>query len=496
MHSQPTLLSMKGGMATVSTVKEAEVRMALFVTEHNLPFTVMEHLPKLVKRICPDSKIAKQVACSRTKTTAITKAVTGEEGKSQLCSLLRQNKFSVMIDESTDISSSKHLCVVARVFDNEKVSDAFFDLVCVEDASADGLYKALVSAFEKAAVPYKENLVGLAADGAAVMMGTNHSVMTLLKRDVPNLFILKCLCHSFHLCASYACAKLPRVVEDLLRDVYNYFRTSPKRTDIFKKFQSILELKPHKLLHPSQTRWLSLLAAVDRLLEQYDALEAYFAAAASVDRLLASETINSRLRDPVNKLFLQFLSFVLPIFNILNKQMQSEEPQIHRLVKTATTALRTIMDCYIKTSVTSGTTVDKVEYKNPRHFLPLEDLYVGGRAAAFLSSDDCTATSEQRRFFRLRCLEFYIESVEQILKRLPFREATVANLELLDPVTARTGSAPSIAPLAAALPNVVGLGSLQTLDTEWRVLRNADLDLCMEASLARVLAIRVQNETR
>ncbi|KAH9360391.1 hypothetical protein HPB48_008383 [Haemaphysalis longicornis] len=162
---------MKEGMATVSMAKEAVVRMALFVTEHNLPFTVMEHLPKLVKRICPDSEIAKQIACSRMKTTAITKAVTGEEIKLQLWSQLRQNTFSVMIDESTDISSSKHLCVVAGVFDNEKVSDAFFDLVRVEDACADGLYKALVSAFEKAAVPHKENLVRFAADGAAVMMG-------------------------------------------------------------------------------------------------------------------------------------------------------------------------------------------------------------------------------------------------------------------------------------------------------------------------------------
>ncbi|KAH9364908.1 hypothetical protein HPB48_003560 [Haemaphysalis longicornis] len=188
---------MKEGVATVSMVKEIEVRMALFVTEHNLAFTASEHLPKPVKRICPDSEIAKQVACSRTKTTAIIKAVTGEESKPQLWSLLSQNKFSVMIDELPDISSSKHLCVVARVFDSEKDSGV-----------RDNLCKA-----------------------------------------------------------SRSCKKL----------------------------------------------------------------------------------------------FLQFLSFVLPIFNTLNKQMQSEEPPIHRLLKTATTALQTIMDCYIKRSVTRGPTVDKVD---------------------------------------------------------------------------------------------------------------------------------------
>ncbi|KAH9371676.1 hypothetical protein HPB48_020493 [Haemaphysalis longicornis] len=124
-----------------------------------------------------------------------------------------------------------------------------------------------------------------------------------------------------------------------------------------------------------------------------------------------------------------------PIFNILNKQMQSEEPQIHRLLKTATTALQTIMDCYIKTSVTRGKTVGKVDYKKPRSFVPLEDTYVGGHAAAFISSGDCTATSEQRRFFRLGCLE----SGEQILSRESFQGATVSNRKLLDPFIARSG---------------------------------------------------------
>jgi hypothetical protein len=33
---------------------------------------------------------------------------------------------------------------------------------------------------------------------------------------------------SFHLCASYACEKLPHDVEKITREVYNYFAHSPK----------------------------------------------------------------------------------------------------------------------------------------------------------------------------------------------------------------------------------------------------------------------------
>lgn len=106
-----------------------------------------------------------------------------------------------MVDESTDISCSKHLCVVTRVFDENKVRDAFFDLIAVTDVTAGGLHSALSGAFERAGVPYKRNLVGFAADGASVMMGSRHSVMALLKKEIPSLFVLKCTCHSFHLCA-------------------------------------------------------------------------------------------------------------------------------------------------------------------------------------------------------------------------------------------------------------------------------------------------------
>ncbi|XP_044766248.1 uncharacterized protein LOC123322369 [Coccinella septempunctata] len=52
-------------------VKQGEIRLASFVAEHNLPFTIMEHLPKLIQAVCPDSKIAKDLKCSTTKTHAI-----------------------------------------------------------------------------------------------------------------------------------------------------------------------------------------------------------------------------------------------------------------------------------------------------------------------------------------------------------------------------------------------------------------------------------------
>ena len=71
-----------------------------------------------------------------------------------------------------------------------------------------------------------KNIVGFAADGANVMMGDHNSMKSRLIEDCPGIFILKCICHSLHLCASEACKALPSRCEELARAIYNYFKVS------------------------------------------------------------------------------------------------------------------------------------------------------------------------------------------------------------------------------------------------------------------------------
>lgn len=110
--------------------------------------------------------------------------------------------------------------------------------------------------------------------------------------------------------------------------------------------------------------------------------------------------------------------------------------------------------------------MSKVEYRNPKCFLPKEEMYIGGQATALLSSRECALTAEQSQFFRLRCLDFYIESVDQILKWIPFQKSVLRHLELLDPAVCMNGSAASTAPLAQAFPNLVSGKAMQALDPE------------------------------
>lgn len=79
------------------------------------------------------------------------------------------------------------------------------------------------------------------------------------------------------------------------------------------------------MLHPSQTRWLSLATVVSRMLEQWEALTLYFTDMALLEKLVAAQQILECLTDPVVKLFYLFLQWVLPRFTSLNKYFQSEK---------------------------------------------------------------------------------------------------------------------------------------------------------------------------
>lgn len=342
----------------------------------------------------------------------------------------------------------------------------------MKSARASDIYHEMVNFFEKRNIPYLENLIGFASDGANVMAGAHDSVMSRLKNDIPHIFLMKCVCHSFHLCSSAACAKLPKAVEDCARDIYSYISNSPKRIETLKDFQNFTHTKIHKILHPSQTRWLSLEAVVSRIIEQYNALKLFFLDACTTDRLQSAENIYQKLQDPLTLAFLLFLEHILPLFNNLNKEMQSTEPKIYNLYNHIQTIYRTLLDYFIKTDVMK-TSLEKISIQDPSNLKKIENVYLGAKLTQYIINNKLS--SEQIHILRVRCLDFYKEAALQIRKRFDFGSLVLKSMSLIDPKTMRTLEYESIVPLAMHFPNLVPENEIQRLDNEWRQLRNDEL---------------------
>lgn len=253
-------------------IKAAELKLAIMAAEHNLPFLIFEHLPKFICSL-PDRQVMKSVRCSRTRATELINKKVGPFVQMQLALILKETYFSVIIDETTDISTSKCLVIVVRYYSKqqERTLDSFFGLIELSAATADVIFNTVVDYFAKYNIPITD-IIGFASDNASVMMGHLNGVKAKFQEKIPNIFVIGCLSNSLHLCASKACSFLPDQVENMARNIYNYFSHSAKRQHELREFQEFVNAEPHKLLRPSQTRWLSLNAVVNRIMEQWNAL--------------------------------------------------------------------------------------------------------------------------------------------------------------------------------------------------------------------------------
>ena len=115
------------------------MQLASFVSEHNLSFHVTDHFSDLLPKLCPDSKVAAHFKSKCTKTKNII--------KNALSPYFYEGHFSVIIDETTDVSTCKELAIVTRYYDKElfRVKCQLCELIEVPQADAATLFDASIN---------------------------------------------------------------------------------------------------------------------------------------------------------------------------------------------------------------------------------------------------------------------------------------------------------------------------------------------------------------
>ncbi|XP_018791070.1 PREDICTED: uncharacterized protein LOC108970252 [Bactrocera latifrons] len=99
----------------------------------------------------------------------------GNKARDKIVDQLKQIKFSLIVDETTDVSTKKSLVLIARYFHHltKTISDKCLGLISVVNADARSIYSSIKEFFNEQGVPL-ENIIGLATDGANVMASEWH----------------------------------------------------------------------------------------------------------------------------------------------------------------------------------------------------------------------------------------------------------------------------------------------------------------------------------
>lgn len=314
------------------------------------------------------------------------------------------------------------------------------------------------------------NLVGFSADTCNVMFGNHNSVFALLKRDFPNIVCIKCSCHMIHLAASKACLKLPRSVEDLLRNLGSHFSRSFSRQEKFKEFQVFFQTEIHKILSPAVTRWLSLEACVNRVIEQYEPLTAYLRELVFEDPSRTTEDMLGSMTNKFTKIYYEFMSYSLGLLNEFNTLFQSETPLLHKVKPETERLLRTLSCNFLDISFLKSKNVFQIDHTNPCYFVDLNKIYLGLAATESLQALKTEPDFSQQEYniFLKSCLAFYLELVSQIKKRFVFDQPIFEIIKVVDPLEAQSFATKSLEHVLKTFPVLNEYIDPQKLDNEWR----------------------------
>ena len=187
--------------------------------------------------------------------------------------------YGVMIDESTDISVTRHLVVFATIIEENLPVTLFFGLVQIEECKNDStmIYETLISSIRKWGLDLKK-FVGFGSDCARTMVGNSRGVDAQIKEKV-NPYILACHCvaHRTNLvdldaAKSPDCKVISFQVDSQLNSIAGFFNKSSKHKHVLSKLQEeFIDVKKlMKRYH--KIRWLSQWQAVTTLCESLDSV--------------------------------------------------------------------------------------------------------------------------------------------------------------------------------------------------------------------------------
>jgi len=164
-------------------------------------------------------------------------------------------KFSLQLDESTDIANEAILLTYVRYFYNNKIhEDILFSSKLETSITGKNIFDTLVKFFTNNNVDLK-NCISITTDGAAAMTGKHVGLIKLVKDIVPSLKWTHCIIHQ----EALASKKMPKTLTDVLTQIVkivNYIKSNALNSRLFKTLCLEMGSFHESLLLHNEVRWL------------------------------------------------------------------------------------------------------------------------------------------------------------------------------------------------------------------------------------------------
>lgn len=182
--------------------------------------------------------------------------------------------FSVMADETKDVSKKEQISFVLRYYYNGAIKESFLHFECAERLDAAGLTEKIVHLLERHGLDYKKHLIGQAYDGAAVMSGKHSGVQARIREHAKYAFYVHCSAHCLNLVLVDAVKAVPEAEEffALLQSLYVFTSGSYVHSK-WLTVQREMYGSTRELQQLSDTRWACRFLALTNIMDRLPALK-------------------------------------------------------------------------------------------------------------------------------------------------------------------------------------------------------------------------------
>lgn len=237
----------------------------------------------------------------------------------------RAEAFTVLADETTDISTIEQVSICVRyISENKNIHEDFLQFVPADSLTGESLSNVILNSLESFGIDLN-HLVGQGYDGAANMSGKFNGVQAFVRKRCPKAIYIHCAAHSLNLAISKACeVQQIRNCLGVVERLYDFFNTPKRKNVLLKKIEESNNNPSAKTLKRlCATRWISKYEAVQ------DFMELYTYVVESLDEISAwkdsgdSPLLRNSLCDSEFLISLQVVnqifSFGLPLCRLLQK---------------------------------------------------------------------------------------------------------------------------------------------------------------------------------
>ena len=172
-------------------------------------------------------------------------------------------------------------------------------------------------------------------DNANVMTGSHKGVISFIREKHDSVFLAACVCHLLSLALKRGIKASSKFdLDDLMRQLYWYVSKSSGRHHHLKQLQQECGTPQHQIIAHVPTRWLSLGAALSRVIEQWEPLKKFFKEECALKPDTSQDSIKAKLKEFFNrrttKLYVYFFVAVIEVSDF-NYSLKIQHIHAHSL---------------------------------------------------------------------------------------------------------------------------------------------------------------------